>query len=125
LLENERLIENLRSDISSLQNQMHANQEKLQRLRQAKAFITNDQEELSAHKKLISDPDLSPSTWAGRHATEFLNIRTDIEHSYTGIITHQVEDILLDIEEKISQLESENSSFSNSIASKNYRISQL
>jgi uncharacterized protein (DUF3084 family) len=47
LLENERLIENLRSDISSLQNQMHANQEKLQRLRQAKAFITNDQEELS------------------------------------------------------------------------------
>ncbi len=104
---------------------MQANQEKLQRLRQARDYITNEHGDLSAHKKLISDPELSPSTWAGKHATEFLNVRTNIEQSYMAIITQQVEDILSEIEGKIAQLESANSGYSNSITSKNYRISQF
>lgn len=122
---NEKLIANLSSDISALHENIQANQEKLQRLRQAKHYISNEQEELSAHRKFISEPELSPSNWAGKHASKFLNIRMDIEQSHMVIMNQQAENILTEIEGKIDQLKSMNSSYSDSIASKNYRISRL
>ncbi|MDQ0272728.1 YwqH-like family protein [Cytobacillus purgationiresistens] len=123
--ENQLLIASLKSDRIALQNNIQANLEKIQRLRQSKNNITHEQGELWAHKRLISEPELSSSTWDGKHAAEFMNIRANIEQSYTSINSQQVEDIFSDIEQKIAQLESMNNGYSNSIASINLRISQL
>ncbi|UOQ94572.1 DUF5082 domain-containing protein [Halobacillus shinanisalinarum] len=123
--ENEIRVMSLYNDISLLRNNLHDNQEKLQRLRLAKSEISNEQGELSAQKRLLSEPDLSHSLWAGKHATEFLNIRENIEQSYVTIITQQVEALLEDIEGKITQLEHANNGISTSIVSKNETIDQL
>ncbi|WP_079527554.1 YwqH-like family protein [Halobacillus hunanensis] len=124
-MDNEIMITNLYNDISMLRNQWNNNQEKIQRLRLAKIEIANEQGTLSAQKRFLSEPDLSPSHWAGKHASEFLNIRENIEQSYINMTTQQVEAILEEIEGEIARLESANHGISSSINSKNDRINQL
>ncbi|MFD2922400.1 YwqH-like family protein [Halobacillus naozhouensis] len=124
-MDNEIIVSNLYNDISALRNQLNNNQEKIQRLRLAKTEIANEQGILSAQGRLLSEPDLSPSLWAGKHASEFLNIRENIEQSYINMTTQQVEAILEEIEGEIARLESANHGISGSINSKSDHITQL
>ncbi|WLR42811.1 DUF5082 family protein [Bacillus carboniphilus] len=120
--EDKRLINNLKSDRTVLQNKIQNNLEKIQRLKMAKTRITHDQEDFWSKKTLISEPDLS-SEWVGKHANELMDFRADMEQSYRSINTEQVEEIITDIENKIDELASMNEGYSNSISSINYRLS--
>ncbi|MFD2923803.1 YwqH-like family protein [Halobacillus naozhouensis] len=125
MVENEYLIRSLTSDIWSLHNRMQSNMEDISRLEQAKFNILNEQDELAIQKRLVFEPELSPGTWTGKHSTEFLNIRSDIEQAYTNIINGRVESLLERITSEISRLQNVNASLSHSLESKQSQIDSM
>ena len=77
------------------------------------------------NKKYINQPELTPSTWMGKHANEFIQIRQEIENSYLRLGNNDIEEMLNNIENKITYYEEANHSLSSTISSKRDRISQL
>ncbi|MEC1158127.1 YwqH-like family protein [Cytobacillus horneckiae] len=119
------LIDQLYSDISIISDQMHQNREKLARLKRSHQNITDKKEEFPSNKRLIDEPQLTSSVWAGKHSNKFLDIRNDIETAYFRIESHDIERLLENIEEKISYFEAVNQTLTNSISSKREIISQF
>ncbi|WP_243291281.1 DUF5082 family protein [Bacillus sp. FJAT-47783] len=115
----------LKQDIAGLSARVQENKIKLQRLRKAKKNIENEQEELINHRKNIFEPELSSTSWAGKHASEHLNIRDSIALSSNNIINQQIEEILGMIEQKINELEKENTYLMDSISVKEREITRL
>ena len=123
--DNSHLINQLYREISELSNAMSKNNEILARLRKSYQDISSSQEEFMQNKRYIDQPELTASTWAGKHANEFNEIRKEIESSYMRIGNNDIEGMLNNIEDKISYYEGLNKSLSNAISSKRNRISQL
>jgi len=123
--DNSHLINQLYREISELSNAMSKNNEILARLRKSYQDISSSQDEFMQNKRYIDQPELTASTWAGKHANEFNEIRKEIESSYMGIGNNDIEGMLNNIEDKISYYEGLNKSLSNAISSKRNRISQL
>ncbi|WHY78033.1 DUF5082 family protein [Neobacillus sp. WH10] len=123
--DNSHLINQLYREISELSNAMSKNNEILARLRKSYQDISSSQEEFMQNKRYINQPELTASTWAGKHANEFNEIRKEIESSYMRIGNNDIEGMLNNIEDKISYYEGLNKSLSNAISSKRNRISQL
>jgi chromosome segregation ATPase len=123
--DNSHLINQLYRDISGLNSQISNNNEKLVRLKSAHQEITSSQEEFMMNKKYVNQPELTSSTWMGKHANEFIQIRQEIEHSYSKVGNNDIEEMLNSIENKITYYEDANRSLSSTISSKRDRISQL
>jgi chromosome segregation ATPase len=119
------LINQLYRDISGLNNEISNNNEKLARLKSAHQEITSSQEEFMMNKKYVNQPEFTSSTWMGKHANEFIQIRQEIEHSYSKVGNNDIEEMLNSIENKITYYENANRSLSSTISSKRDRISQL
>ena len=77
--DNSHLINQLYRDISGLSNEISKNNEKLVRLKSAHQEIASSQEEFMMNKKYVNQPELTSSTWMGKHANEFIQIRQEIE----------------------------------------------
>lgn len=103
---------------------MNENQEKISLLQKAQTNIENEQEIFVNDKTHISNPELSNTTWSGKYADLFLTKRDDIETAYSQI-NDQVNNILDNIEEKITSLESSNIQISSTISSKRMYINTL
>ncbi|MBM7604842.1 uncharacterized protein YukE [Metabacillus crassostreae] len=121
---NEYLIHSLKTDISILSSQINENQEKILLLQKAQTNIENEQEIFMDDKTHISNPELSPSSWTGKHADIFLSKRDGIKNAYSQI-NNQVNNILDNIEEKITSLENANSQISSTISSKRIYLNTL
>lgn len=115
----------LNRDISTLSIQMSHNQEKLNRLKTAHTNIANDQKELMSHKKLLKEPELSSESWAGKHAETFESNREKIENAFNTIAQTHVNQLLENIEAKITSLQSEINAASHSISAKRAELQQL
>ncbi len=125
MIESEYMIRSLTNDIWSLTNRIQSNAEDINRLEQAKNNILKEQEELAVQKKLVFDPELASDSWAGKHAAEFLNIRSDIEQAYTTISNQKVESLLERITSEITRLQNLNSSLSQSVESKENHMNAI
>ncbi|CAH0345446.1 DUF5082 family protein [Bacillus sp. CECT 9360] len=123
--DNDHVIGKLYNDISYLNNQLHQNTEKLVRLKHAHKNIEIKQEDFFHNKRFIDEPQLSSVVWDGRHANDFLEFRNYIEEAYVRIGNQDIENMLENIEDKISYYEGINQTLANSISSKRERIAQL
>jgi archaellum component FlaC len=124
MTEKEYMIHQLYNEISNLYDQLHVNDEKIERLKKAESGISNELGVLVDHKTLVLNPEITPYTWQGKYADMFLDMRKSINHAYTSII-QQTEDLLNDISQKISELKAMNTSISNTVSSKRSQLAHL
>lgn len=115
----------LNNNIDTLSSQISINNEKLEQLRTAFEKIASSQEEFMSNKRYTKMPELTSSTWAGRHADEFQDIRQEITNSYSRIGENEIESVLNSIENKIEYYKGLNASFSSEISNNRLKISEL
>ena len=118
-------ISQLQSEISRLNENVATNNQNITRLENAKSKILVDQDELSMEKNMINQPQLSNETWVGKHATDFLDIRKDINNTYNDMMINQVDVLLENIDQAIKNLKAVNLNLTDSIESNKYRIHKL
>lgn len=118
-------ISQLQSEISRLNGNVATNNQNITRLENAKSKILAGQDELSMEKSKVDQPQLSNETWRGKHATEFLEMRTKLKHTYNDMVNNQVEVLLENIDQAIQDLKRANSSLLDSIESSRNRIRNL
>jgi prefoldin subunit 5 len=123
--DNSYQIQRLNLEVTSLTNQISNNNEKIERLRNTYEKIVSGQSEFMSNKCRIHQPQLTSSTWAGRHADNFSDIRQDIDDIYSKIGENDIENALDYIESKIEYYEGLNGSISSEIAYNRQRISHL
>jgi prefoldin subunit 5 len=123
--DNSYQINRLDLEIDTLTNQISNNNVKIERLRNAFERIVSSQSEFMSNKRRIHLPQLTSSTWAGRHADEFSDIRQDVDDLYSKIGENNIEDTLNYIESKIEYYEGLNGSISSEITYNRQRISHL
>ncbi|MCM3226121.1 YwqH-like family protein [Terribacillus saccharophilus] len=115
----------LNNNIDTLSSQISINNEKLEQLRVAFTKIASGQEEFMSNKRYTKMPELTSTTWAGRHADTFQDIRQEINNAYSRIGENDIEAVLSSIEEKIDYYTGLNRSFFNEISNNRQRISEL
>jgi len=80
----------------------------LARLRQALRELRSNQTEFISSRTLTEEPELTPSTWHGKHANEFKDIRSnEVIPSYEDLYNKQLAQAISDIESAIARLEAE------------------
>lgn len=115
----------LNNNIDTLSSQISMNNEKLEQLRTAFEKIASSQEEFMSNKRYTKMPELTSSTWAGRHANDFQDIRQEISNSYSRIGEDEIESVLNSIEDKIEYYRGLNTSLTSEISQNRQKISEL
>lgn len=91
-------------------------EEELRQLQIALASLEGYQEELISSQQLITQPELTRDTWAGRRANEFDQIRHDrMLTQYKSISHEQMENVISEIEAGIQSIQAELSSIGDQI----------
>ncbi|PLT29794.1 YwqH-like family protein [Peribacillus deserti] len=122
---NEAKIHSLNSGISQLGSLVRDYEDKVRRLKNAYAQISSEQEEFHTNRQLVKEPALSAHTWAGRHARDFEEIRSEMESEYNLLSGEDTEAILQDLEDKITYYEDLISSARSRIGSMNSELNLL
>ena len=91
-------------------------EDQLRRLKNGKSDLQAIKHELTSYRDAVIKPELSPSTWNGSLAVKFEHIRTDgVFHQYQDMESKQLPNMLSEISDKISSLQSEISSIRHTI----------
>lgn len=118
-------ISRLQREISRYNEIITTNNQNITRLEKAKSKIVKNQNELSMEKSKVDQPQLSNETWRGKHANEFMEMRTKLKHTYNDMVNNQVEVLLENIDQAIQDLKRANSNLLDSIESSRHRIRNL
>ncbi|WP_019240851.1 MULTISPECIES: YwqH-like family protein [Bacillus] len=89
----------------------------LQRLQNCSNQLNAHQQEFIHYERNVKEPELTPTTWHGKLATTFEQLRNDgMLTSYRDISYNQFADVFTRIAEKIQQLQNEIVSIKQTIA---------
>ncbi|MCR6096179.1 DUF5082 family protein [Salipaludibacillus agaradhaerens] len=119
-------ITNLRSSIYSMNQQVSLKTEEISRLKMALSDLNGYSSEFDSSKKLCLMPELTAKTWFGSLASKFQSFQSgDLQRGYLALSQNQLNNVIANVEEKISTLESSVNQLERNISSHNTRINQL
>lgn len=104
--------------LSSLYIKLREKENEIIRLKKCEGVLSNHQEDFFSNERLVSEPDLTTSTWYGERSDQFRRIREyEMLESYRDIRIDQFETIFEMLDQKMQQTISELESIKAQISS--------
>jgi cell division protein FtsL len=109
-----------------MNQQVSQKTEEISRLKMALSDLNGYSSEFDSSKKLCLMPELTAKTWFGSLASKFQSFQSgDLLRGYLALSQTQLNNVITNIEAKISTLESSVTQLEQNISSHNTRINQL
>lgn len=112
------------SYLTDLQSELTLKKQQVEKLKTCKHELDSLQGEFLQNERVVTKPALSSQTWHGTLATDFTDVREDLESTYKDLSQTQLNAAITAIENKIMSLQSEITSLETRITAEIERLAR-
>ncbi|MGE7781069.1 YwqH-like family protein [Peribacillus sp. NPDC097264] len=112
------------SYLTELQSELTLKKQQVEKLKTCKHELDSLQGEFLQNERVVTKPALSSQTWHGTLATDFTEVREDLELAYKDLSQSQLNAAITAIENKIMSLQSEITSLETRITAEIERLAR-